>query len=213
MTQGVRRGLRVDAVPEAQAARARARARDGARGRPDRRLGAPCARTSRTAGAEEPYSEGIIDHLRCGRRARSSSRSSASCRPAPPRRERARSGRTRTGVDVSAIARDFGGGGHKRAAGFSTDLSMDEITRASSTRSSPPTATAPPDRGADPEGARADGRDPRRQAGGAVVVRDRRARPRRARARRPVMRGRSTRSRPACSSFSRAARRASRTGS
>ena len=33
------------------------------------------------------------------------------------------------GVDVSAIARAFGGGGHKRAAGFSTDMSMDEITR------------------------------------------------------------------------------------
>ncbi len=33
------------------------------------------------------------------------------------------------GVDVSAIARGFGGGGHRRAAGFSTDLSMDEITQ------------------------------------------------------------------------------------
>ena len=30
---------------------------------------------------------------------------------------------------MSAIARSFGGGGHKRAAGFSTDLAMDEITR------------------------------------------------------------------------------------
>jgi nanoRNase/pAp phosphatase (c-di-AMP/oligoRNAs hydrolase) len=29
---------------------------------------------------------------------------------------------------VSAIARSFGGGGHKRAAGFSTDLTMDEVT-------------------------------------------------------------------------------------
>jgi nanoRNase/pAp phosphatase (c-di-AMP/oligoRNAs hydrolase) len=29
---------------------------------------------------------------------------------------------------VSAIARSFGGGGHRRAAGFSTDLEMDEIT-------------------------------------------------------------------------------------
>ena len=33
------------------------------------------------------------------------------------------------GVDVSAIARSFGGGGHRQAAGFSTDLAMDEITR------------------------------------------------------------------------------------
>jgi phosphoesterase RecJ-like protein len=30
-------------------------------------------------------------------------------------------------VDVSAIARLHGGGGHKRAAGFSTDLEFDEL--------------------------------------------------------------------------------------
>ena len=30
-------------------------------------------------------------------------------------------------VDVSAIARKNGGGGHKRAAGFSTDLELDEL--------------------------------------------------------------------------------------
>ena len=30
-------------------------------------------------------------------------------------------------VDVSAIAREHGGGGHKRAAGFSTDLELDEL--------------------------------------------------------------------------------------
>ena len=30
-------------------------------------------------------------------------------------------------VDVSAIARQHGGGGHKRAAGFSTDLELDEL--------------------------------------------------------------------------------------
>jgi phosphoesterase RecJ-like protein len=30
-------------------------------------------------------------------------------------------------VDVSAIARLNGGGGHKRAAGFSTDLEFDEL--------------------------------------------------------------------------------------
>jgi phosphoesterase RecJ-like protein len=31
-------------------------------------------------------------------------------------------------LDVSAIARAFGGGGHRQAAGFGTDLSIDEIT-------------------------------------------------------------------------------------
>jgi len=31
-------------------------------------------------------------------------------------------------VDVSAIARAYGGGGHRQAAGFSSDLSIAEIT-------------------------------------------------------------------------------------
>jgi bifunctional oligoribonuclease and PAP phosphatase NrnA len=31
-------------------------------------------------------------------------------------------------VDVSAIARLFGGGGHRQAAGFSSESSVDEIT-------------------------------------------------------------------------------------
>ncbi len=30
-------------------------------------------------------------------------------------------------IDVSAIARSHGGGGHRRAAGFSTDLTYEEI--------------------------------------------------------------------------------------
>jgi phosphoesterase RecJ-like protein len=30
-------------------------------------------------------------------------------------------------IDVSAMARKHGGGGHKRAAGFSTDLELDEL--------------------------------------------------------------------------------------
>jgi nanoRNase/pAp phosphatase (c-di-AMP/oligoRNAs hydrolase) len=31
-------------------------------------------------------------------------------------------------LDVSAVARVFGGGGHRQAAGFGTDLSIEEIT-------------------------------------------------------------------------------------
>ena len=80
------------------------------------------------AGAEEPYSEGIIDHLR----AVDGAELVALVRELPAGAATARKGSLRshpTGVDVSAIARDFGGGGHKRAAGFSTDLAMDEITR------------------------------------------------------------------------------------
>jgi len=80
------------------------------------------------AGAEEPYSEGIIDHLR----AVDGAELVALVRELPEGATTERKGSLRShpeGVDVSAIARSFGGGGHKRAAGFSTDLAMDEITR------------------------------------------------------------------------------------
>jgi len=80
------------------------------------------------AGAEEPYSEGIIDHLR----AVDGAELVALVRELPAGASSARKGSLRShpdGVDVSAIARSFGGGGHKRAAGFSTDLEMDEITQ------------------------------------------------------------------------------------
>lgn len=80
------------------------------------------------AGADEPYSEGIIDHLR----AVDGAELVALVRELPDEAPAARKGSLRShpdGVDVSAIARSFGGGGHKRAAGFSTDLPMDEITR------------------------------------------------------------------------------------
>ena len=80
------------------------------------------------AGAEEPYSEGIIDHLR----AVDGAELVALVRELPEGASSRRKGSLRShpnGVDVSAIARSFGGGGHRRAAGFSTDLAMDEITR------------------------------------------------------------------------------------
>ena len=79
------------------------------------------------AGAAEPYSEGIIDHLRSV----DGAELVALVRELPSEAPVARKGSLRShpdGVDVSAIARSFGGGGHKRAAGFSTDLAMDEIT-------------------------------------------------------------------------------------
>jgi phosphoesterase RecJ-like protein len=82
----------------------------------------------REAGAEEPYSEGIIDHLRSVEGAELV----ALIRELPNGAGPARKGSLRSrpdGVDVSAIARTFGGGGHRRAAGFSTDLPTEEITR------------------------------------------------------------------------------------
>jgi bifunctional oligoribonuclease and PAP phosphatase NrnA len=82
----------------------------------------------REAGAAEPYSEGIIDHLRSVEGAELV----ALIRELPNGAGPARKGSLRSrpdGVDVSAIARTFGGGGHRRAAGFSTDLPTEEITR------------------------------------------------------------------------------------
>src|SRR3954452_12331776 len=78
-------------------------------------------------GAAEPYSEGIIDYLRAVDGAEL-----AVLIREPPRHD----GPTRRvslrasvdELDVSAIARKSGGGGHRQAAGFSSEASIDEIT-------------------------------------------------------------------------------------
>jgi bifunctional oligoribonuclease and PAP phosphatase NrnA len=78
-------------------------------------------------GAAEPYSEGIIDYLRAVEGAelavliREPPRDSG-----PTRRVSLRASVDE--LDVSAIARPFGGGGHRQAAGFSAEQSVDEIT-------------------------------------------------------------------------------------
>jgi phosphoesterase RecJ-like protein len=78
-------------------------------------------------GAAEPYSEGIIDYLRAVEGAivsvliREPPRSDG-----PTRRVSLRSSTDE--IDVSAIARKSGGGGHRQAAGFSSEHSVDEIT-------------------------------------------------------------------------------------
>lgn len=78
-------------------------------------------------GAAEPYSEGIIDFLRSAEGALVSALIREPPRDgAPARKVSLRSSVDE--VDVSAIARKSGGGGHRGAAGFSTDLSVDEIT-------------------------------------------------------------------------------------
>ena len=78
-------------------------------------------------GAVEPYSEGIIDHLRSVEGALVA----ALIREPPRGGTPARKISLRSSVDevdVSAIARKAGGGGHPQAAGFSSDLSIAEIT-------------------------------------------------------------------------------------
>ncbi len=77
-------------------------------------------------GANESLTEGIIDHVR----ALEGAEVAAMVRDKSDGGAHARkvSLRSATGtVDVSAIAQRHGGGGHPRAAGFSTDLSYDEL--------------------------------------------------------------------------------------
>jgi bifunctional oligoribonuclease and PAP phosphatase NrnA len=82
--------------------------------------------------AEESYSEGVIDHLR----AVQGTRIAALVRDRladgrggvrGPRKVSLRSGED--SIEMSAIARAQGGGGHRQAAGFSTELSHDELVR------------------------------------------------------------------------------------
>jgi phosphoesterase RecJ-like protein len=78
------------------------------------------------SGGGEEMTEGIIDHLR----------SIEGCKVAAMVRDKGDRGRAARKVslrssggeiDVSAMARKHGGGGHKRAAGFSTDLELDDL--------------------------------------------------------------------------------------
>jgi phosphoesterase RecJ-like protein len=78
-------------------------------------------------GAVEAYSEGIIDFLR----AVEGSELAVLIREPPRETGPARRVSLRASIDeldVSAIARVFGGGGHRQAAGFSSEASIDEIT-------------------------------------------------------------------------------------
>jgi bifunctional oligoribonuclease and PAP phosphatase NrnA len=80
-------------------------------------------------GAAEPYSEGIIDYLRAVEGAEMAVLIREPPRTdglAPSRRVSLRSSTDE--LDVSAIARKSGGGGHRQAAGFSTEATIPEIT-------------------------------------------------------------------------------------
>ena len=78
------------------------------------------------SGAGEEMTEGLIDFLRSVE----GGKVAALVRDLGDRGRAARKVSLRSSdgeVDVSAIARKHGGGGHKRAAGFSTDLELDEL--------------------------------------------------------------------------------------
>jgi phosphoesterase RecJ-like protein len=81
----------------------------------------------RSAGADESYSEGVVDHLRSveGTAVAGLVRDQLAGEPARKVSLRATDDR----IDVSVIARALGGGGHRRAAGFSTDLEFGELVK------------------------------------------------------------------------------------
>jgi len=83
------------------------------------------------AGAEESYSEGVIDHLRAVRgtamAALARDRLGEAAEDDGPRLRKVSLRASDMRIDVSAIARAQGGGGHRAAAGFSTSLSWEEL--------------------------------------------------------------------------------------
>jgi phosphoesterase RecJ-like protein len=79
------------------------------------------------SGAEESYSEGVIDHLRAvqGTAVAALIRDRIGNSDPGLRKVSLRASDDR--IDVSAIARAQGGGGHRQAAGFSTDMAHGEL--------------------------------------------------------------------------------------
>jgi phosphoesterase RecJ-like protein len=80
-----------------------------------------------STGADESYSEGVVDHLRsvAGTAVAGLVRDLLSADATSKRKVSLRA--TDDRVDVSRIARAQGGGGHRRAAGFSTDMEFPEL--------------------------------------------------------------------------------------
>ncbi len=78
-------------------------------------------------GAEESYSEGVIDHLRSVTGTKVAAMARALLDPDRAHLKKVSLRSTDGEVDVSAIARAGGGGGHRQAAGFTTDLDDDAL--------------------------------------------------------------------------------------
>jgi bifunctional oligoribonuclease and PAP phosphatase NrnA len=86
------------------------------------------------AGALESYSEGVVDHLRAIRGTSMAalvrdrlSDGEAACTDEGTRMRKVSLRATDIRIDVSAIAREQGGGGHPAAAGFSTEMAWGEL--------------------------------------------------------------------------------------
>lgn len=80
-------------------------------------------------GAEDSYSEGIIDHLRAiqGTKVAALVRELSDGERGGSGRRKVSLRATDDAVDVSVIARRQGGGGHRRAAGFTTTLEVEPL--------------------------------------------------------------------------------------
>jgi phosphoesterase RecJ-like protein len=81
----------------------------------------------RLAGADDSLSEGVIDHLRSVEGTKVAALARELPSEAGEGRKKVSLRSTDGEVDVSAIARAAGGGGHVRAAGLTTAMSEDEI--------------------------------------------------------------------------------------
>ena len=79
------------------------------------------------ADAEDSYSEGIIDHLRALQGTKVAVLVREICSGERKGQHKVSLRATGDDVDVSIIARAQGGGGHRRAAGFSTTLDSEEL--------------------------------------------------------------------------------------
>ena len=84
-------------------------------------------RRLRAADAEESYSEGVIDHLRAVEGTKVAALVRDRLGPDQEGERKVSLRATDDDVDVSRIARARGGGGHRRAAGFTTELGDDEL--------------------------------------------------------------------------------------
>ena len=122
-----RQPLRERAVREAPAARPRAHRASSASTAAASRSPTSSARTTSRAGADESYSEGIVDHIRAleGTVVAALVREQLKAEREGIRKVSLRA--ADDDVDVSVIARKEGGGGHRQAAGFSTEKSGDEL--------------------------------------------------------------------------------------
>ena len=80
-------------------------------------------------GADESFSEGVVDHLRAleGTAMAGLVRDLLNGDPSEPQRRKVALRAADDRVDVSAIARAQGGGGHRRAAGFSTSMEFPQL--------------------------------------------------------------------------------------